>query len=328
MRRMCTASVSEHALECGVRLRHVLAVARASLLSGTLSLLAGCGNYSNEDLAYMAAIPAANDLHTDVPMSALSIVTPPLYQLTRDISGMLDGGTDQMLGLLDTLRTVSPTSRKGTKRYWGPVPDQSRPGWMWQVTIDRPNETTFTYQLGYLPSGASADQASFVEFLNGSFAPGGTIRRGTGELHAHTDLMRSQGVPLRGEGAKDRGFEDVSTFDVAYQTGSYPWSTHTVIVGSASASAPNATTQYDATQSSDGSHTMAFVSPTMDDPSNILSIESRWLPSGAGRSRADVTGGPNAGGNWTECWNQSFEMTFENRSWLLSSTGDVNACIP
>jgi hypothetical protein len=196
------------------------------------------------------------------------------------------------------------------------------------VTIDRPGATLFTYGVGYFPATLPNDELSYVEFLTGSFAPGGTISFGSGELHAHTDVMRTHGVPLRGINEDGTGLENILAIDTTYNTGIFPWTVHTVITGSATSVPPNSTTEYDTTRAADDSRTMMFISPSMDTPGDILSVESRWLPSGAGRSQALVTSGPNSGGRWTECWDGMFQLTYEDQNWSPPPTGDVLTCIP
>src|SRR5581483_3559779 len=74
---------------------------------------AGCGNYSNEDLEFMQALPEKSDLSADVPTRSAVVLanTAELYRMTRDVVVIFNGVVDSFLTLIDAIRSYSPTTR-------------------------------------------------------------------------------------------------------------------------------------------------------------------------------------------------------------------------
>src|SRR5438552_14843228 len=91
-----------------------LALALASLLG------AGCGNYSNEDLAFMNALPKSDVLQLEIPRAgAVEIageaeLAKLTHKTTRDSNGFLGALTT----LVDWIRSHAPTSRTTDSRVW------------------------------------------------------------------------------------------------------------------------------------------------------------------------------------------------------------------
>ena len=91
--------------------------------------LAGCGNYSNEDLEYMNAVPDRDDLAANIPASRLLVNEAELSKTTHEVVATFNGLLNLFLGIVDTVRTYPPTRRLPNQRIWGPVPaEESRAG--------------------------------------------------------------------------------------------------------------------------------------------------------------------------------------------------------
>ena len=83
----------------------------------------GCGNYSNEDLEFMNALPERQDLTAAIPArSAILIGTADLYRMTRNVALVFNGISEALLTVIDTIRAYPPTTRQPNGRIWGPFP--------------------------------------------------------------------------------------------------------------------------------------------------------------------------------------------------------------
>src|ERR1700704_16159 len=117
-----------------------------------LGAAAGCGNYSNEDLEFMAALPEKQELSAEVPTRSALVLgeAAEYYLLTRNVSLIFNGITEAFLGLIDTIRAFPPTTRQPNRRIWGPFPADpvKQPGWMIRMVMERVG-ATFTYNLEF-----------------------------------------------------------------------------------------------------------------------------------------------------------------------------------
>jgi len=111
----------------------------ATFVLGVLG--AGCGNYSNEDLEFMNAVPDQTDLAANLPVrSALATGTEAeLAKDTHDTVKIFNGILDSVLGDVEAIRAVQPTGRGPDSRTWGPFPDTNplQTAWEWQFAMQR-----------------------------------------------------------------------------------------------------------------------------------------------------------------------------------------------
>src|ERR1022692_789570 len=115
-------------------------------------LAVACGNYSNEDLEYMNAVPAGSQLSATLPAYSSTLPASSeaeLAQTTHSVTTQFNQMIANALGGIDAIRSYSPTSRTPTSRIWGPFPANKQPGWDWRLTVshDDPQSTMFTYEL-------------------------------------------------------------------------------------------------------------------------------------------------------------------------------------
>jgi hypothetical protein len=157
--------------------------------------LAGCGNYSTEDLRFLAALPTREDLRVAVPArgsagAALTAAAPdPCPAGTADVwlwakptSDGLNRGVHFLVSLVDAVRRQPPSERGEDLRRWGPFPDERHPGHEVQIVIVRSHPA----ELGGAPRHAYAFQARegagpFRDVLSGTF-DGASSSRGRGML--------------------------------------------------------------------------------------------------------------------------------------------------
>lgn len=302
---------------------------KQGIVLGTVALafaLVGCGNYSNEDLDYLSALPQSDDLSVQAPK--MSAVRPAqeddALQTTTDVTTKLNAMAENLLALVDQIRAGYPTSRQGDKRIWGPGPADNNPGWQLEFTMTKNTAVaavTFDYDLLMLPPGAGEDGAPAV--LTGTF-------QATGGAHGVGHLALTP-APARDAGAALPGLEKLMSLTIDYDTQDWP---HTLMIEAVNVpgidttmDAQDATYTYQRAQNGDGAMSFMFLKDIIAGPLGVdtLQITSHWQGTGAGRSDIAVTGGDGAGLiSWTDCWATDATTAYNSRT----GAGDTNACIP
>jgi hypothetical protein len=285
-------------------------------LAATL-FFAACGNYSNEDLEYMNAVPATEDITAKMPLAARTVNEAELSRDTHAVIKAFNGALD-FLNAADTIRTWPPTTRIPNGRIWGPWPMNDHPGWQMRFTMSRDPATPemFTYRFEVEPIGAG--DAGWILFINGSFlATGGGARKGMGTFHMQADGLRNGGFPI-GPDNDGNVFKDLS---VIYSTAGFPISVTMTLELYPKADLTNLLTiQYHYEEQQTGQAAMEF-SGTDAASGASISVQSRWLATGRGRADATATDGT-VSGTRTECWNDSFVETYNSTPW--DTTAGVN----
>jgi hypothetical protein len=304
---------------------------RRSLLAALLLALGACGNYSNEDLEFMNAVPARDDLTASIPPKPISTgneaeLSAQTHDAVRGFNGMLDG----VLALVEAVRSYEPTSRgrdeqKRETRTWGPIPATDDAtgalnGWEWRFVMARETtpSTVFDYRLELRPLGDP--DAVWTAFIAGGFDAAVGVRRGNGHFLVDFKSLRELGYPFKDE---DRNLNSVA---LTYTTATFPIQVSMMM---AAVDGTTATVDYAAQDDGSGSLTFTLIGDLIDLTPAIetLAITSRWLPSGAGRSDLVVQSGDGAGLRRTQCWNDSFVATYENKAWAPADNfGDPSLC--
>jgi hypothetical protein len=288
---------------------------------------AACGNYSNEDLEYMNAVPDRADLAADLPARSSALAPADeaeLARTTHQVTSVFNGMLDNILGLVDTIRSYQPTSRGPQSRTWGPAPADNQPGWRWRLVVTRADAQTFSYALEFQRDADPPDV--WLAFLGGSFAASSGLRRGVGDLHVDTGMLRANAFPFDADGAK------LQSIDVSYSTRDYPVSVVMDLVTFPDPSVPATTSSahYEYSADAEGRGAMSFVltGDLITGPAvETLDVTSRWLPSGAGRADLTVRQGDGAGLHQAECWDNSFNATYNDKPWSAAEDlGDPSAC--
>lgn len=292
---------------------------------GALALV-GCGNYSNEDLDYLSALPQTDDLSVEAPK--MSAVRPAqeddALQTTTDVTTKLNAMADDLLKLIDQIRAGYPTSRQGDTRVWGPGPADNNPGWQIEFAMTKDAAAvpvTFGYQLLMLPPGAGPGGA--LPVLTGTFqATGGA--HGVGHLELTPATARDAGAVLP-------GLEKLMSLAIDYDSQDWP---HTLTIDATNIAgldptmdAQDAKYSYQRAQNGDGAMSFTFLKDVVSGPMGVdtLQITSHWQGTGAGRADIAVTAGDGAGLiSWTDCWAPEATTTYNSRT----GAGDMSACIP
>jgi hypothetical protein len=295
-----------------------------------VSLLTACGNYSNEDLEYMNAVPARVDIAAVMPRSMiLPANEAELSRLTHDVVNAFNAMLN-FLDLADHIRTFQPTSRIANGRIWGPAPMEENPGWQWRFLVTRnPSEPDmFSYAFQVQPIGG-AD--TWIPFIDGSFAASTGVRKGVGMFSIKTDSLRAAGFPVESNAKK----EILKQLTVMYSTAAFPISVTMQLVlyplGADGDFTNTVTIDYHYEAQSNGQGAMEFKG-TDSTTGWTLGIISRWLPTGRGRADARAMDGAALDMTRTQCWDDSFRATYNYTPWsempAVDNFGDMTVDCP
>ena len=172
-------------------------------LALTLAVLcatgAACGNYSNEDLEFMNALPESSDLAVNMPAvtSAVELaneaeLAKSTHDTTRGLNGLLMG----LVGIVDAVRSYPPTGRTATSRIWGPFPtDRTKLknlDWETKMIVNRDATDLgrFDYEISAHHDGAA--DTDWPVLISGWFQVGKTARRGMGHVELVTATARAE----------------------------------------------------------------------------------------------------------------------------------------
>jgi hypothetical protein len=309
-----------------MRSEHVLL-----LVLPVATLLGACGDYSNEDLEFMNAVPQSSDLHADIPAvtSAVELADEAeLAKQTHTVTTTFNGMADTLVTLVDTVRSYPPTSRTPDSRTWGPFGfDKTKLknlNWQLRVIVARDSTVAdrFDYEIDVHKDG-NAD-TDWPAFVSGFFDAGHTARRGVGQLLLDTAKGRAEGLDVSDFGALDN-------LTIKYDTLDDPLTIDMTIndLPAAGSPDPGSMVVYSYSQAAAGQGEMIFdlignliAGPAIED----LRVTSQWLTTGAGKATVKVLSGDGAGLTQTECWNASFVATYNDKPW--SAAEDVPATPP
>jgi hypothetical protein len=285
---------------------------------------AGCdaGNYSNEDLDFLLAVPERQDIAVRLPTQALETNdSAEYYTATRNTVKSLDATADAFLALIDHVRAHPPSERHADRRVWGPFPVMENPLFLIRLVVDRlsaPGQPLrFRYSVEFR---ARADQSGvFAPLITGEFTPSGEARKGTGVLHFTSMAARAASYPLG-------GLLPIDSLDIEYRTDAFPLRIKVTLVTFPA----RETWVYEHTEEQDGAGSMLFTFPTPGPVITSVRIRSRWLGSGAGRADIDVLAGLpialNAKG--VDCWGIDTRPTYVHRDWDRSvEFGVASDCV-
>lgn len=300
-----------------------------------LCLLAACGgNFSNEDLEYLNALPTREDLASKLPGSdsrsgqglaqrtdRLEVGDPSsLYLDTRRASDDFNRGLDGLLTLLENIRTTPPTTREPNRRIWGPFPAKEQPGNDVRFVMERwEDATTFDYQLQFKPSRAGEE--AWWSFLEGSFRADAGIRKGEGELHLFIAEAMAQGVDVG-------DLRTLKALDVGYQNRELP--SRVEMLFTAQPTPTSSDIRYTYRELPGGFGEMRFLLKDTDavpgGAREDVEITSRWTPDQGGVGTFVITRGDLMGASYRECWDAQNRVTFAKRSWEFFGKGNASDC--
>src|ERR1700737_2968631 len=255
-----------------------------------LICVVGCGgNYSNEDVEFINALPVRGDLESKLPQAtakalestrrdAVAVDQPSqVYLDTKAASDSFNNFLFLLLSLIDDIRKIPPTHRDGDRRIWGPFPSNDYPNVKVQVVIERRQPAFYEYrieqQLKSVPSSAP-----WVPLITGQFRATGGARKGSGELHLLAKATRDAGIPTR-------DLETLDTLDVTYATDRSPLEVDMLIRSVPDPHQVVTTLPYSYREYDDRRGAIQFaVQATSPDGTLTLAVTTHWLPAGQGRA--------------------------------------------
>jgi len=290
-------------------------------------LIPACGNWSNDDLEFLNAMPDKESLRAKIPTGttgglsgegtrrdALAIgERSKLYSDTRGASDQFNGLLNFLLRALDFVRTLPPTTRTSDSRTWGPWDDSENPGFQFRVVIKKASDTQFVYAFQHRLKGGE-----FFDTVTGEFRPTPTLRKGKG------------GLTIHGAGAtqlKDgKLFDTIEKIEMAYVTDQLPVTV--VMKMTARPGQPLTTLEYGYQENADQSGGIGF--RTIGTDPNVIQLDTgtAWLSSGAGYGVATVIEGTYRGATHFECWDASFNTSYVKQTWPGGvELGDPATCV-
>ena len=288
---------------------------------------AGCGNYSNEDLEFMQALPEKADLTAVVPIRSAVVLasSAELYRMTRDVVVVFNGIVDAFVTIIDTIRSYSPTTRHPNERIWGPFPSNDQPGWNIRMLMTFDGATMFTYHIGFRPIGfAGGEDDGWINVINGTFLASGGARKGSGSLDITTAEAHAAGM--------DPGLGYLDTLTATYDNHAFPIAVDLNFTNLPNPAKPDDPTQgiYDfaADENGNGSLSFNFTGNSILGPAtDVVQVTSAWLGSGEGRSDLQVVSGDAAGAHEIQCWDRLFQPVYTDKPWSpVEDIGTLSDC--
>jgi hypothetical protein len=294
----------------------------------TLSLT-GCRQAADE---YREGLPKASMVKLEVPAKAASALTEGFgqsqqelkgdpsggYALTRGATVIVNGGALAVLGLVKAITDHPPTSLKENVAVWGPHTEALSPT-TWKLTVTRNPPKSYTYALE--GKAKTAPDSAYVVVLSGTHTVGASKDAGNGTFLLDWD--RAQTLPEHDD--------NVGTAQFTYSrdaAGVVTVDTHFSQVKDGE-SGNRIDADYGYLSNSQGG---TFEFATLKDmgggtAKERLTINSRWKPTGAGRSDVRASGGDFQGLTATinECWDASFKSQYLNVSYESSQNYGTEA---
>jgi hypothetical protein len=288
-----------------------------------LALTAAC----DKAAAFRSAVPSRSTVQMRVPglddggaiQQALSVgEQAPLYGETVKIATAVNTSVALVFKVIEEILRHPPTSVEDDVAVWGPSEPRGLERLSFRFTVERLDEEHFAYRLEARLKGETSEEA-FVEVFAGETLPGDD-NDGTGTLVYHLGSLRSLGAEpcLTGD------------IEIAYDAASEPRTLDVVFTETANECAGERPTnaRYAYAENEDKSGLMDFAfranvhKPEENKPEKeVLSVRSRWLSSGAGRSDVRVAEGeipadllayiPETSATTVdvvECWDDSFAL--------------------
>jgi hypothetical protein len=158
-----------------------------------LLLICACGTLSNEDVQFLEAMPQKDQLHVQVPKGdtsqpACALGSADVWTSAKTTGDAINAGVDGILGLIDNIRAVPPTTRDTDLRTWGPFPDKDHKGVQIKVTMERELDATGT-PWRWIYTIAAND----LPFLEGEFF-GAAAKNGIGRMTLHFENAWTLGI--------------------------------------------------------------------------------------------------------------------------------------
>jgi hypothetical protein len=272
--------------------------------------LCACGNLSNDDIAFIEALPRTGDLHVQIPpqsvgaASSTALTSCTLGEAqewllgARDTGDKLNSAVDAVLGIIEAIRHASPTSRKSDLRVWS-FPDAKHPGVQMEASLLRvaqPPAATAAQQAWSFAIDARRDAGPWVEILYAYFV-GSDARRGLGEITINFDNSRT----LQINGPND----PPGTMTIHYDLSGDP---RTIQIDLGATGLGLSQFDYFYAGFSNGTGQFDYLFP--DALGNRFALQTSFTAAGAGKAHIFVRTVGGATGTLDECWDAAACLTY------------------
>jgi hypothetical protein len=272
-------------------------------LAGLL-LLVGCGNLSNEDIAFAEALPHRSDLHVQVPpqsaQPACALGEATQWVLgARDTGDKLNAAVDAVLAIVDAIRSSTPTSRKPDLRVWS-FPDQNHPGVQIEASLLRVATSPGTApaaQPWSFAIDASRGNTGFLELMYAYFV-GADARTGQGVIAINFDNSRALQVNAP---------NDPTGIMMIHYDLTSPARTVRVELGATGLGLSQFSYFFSGNADGSGHFDYFFLEPAT---ANRFSLQTAFTAAGAGRAHMQVRTAAGATGSLDECWDATACLSY------------------
>ncbi|HUJ25132.1 MAG TPA: hypothetical protein VLW85_03880 [Myxococcales bacterium] len=297
---------------------------RSGLSAFALAAVCACGNLSNEDLAFLEALPQKDQLHVAVPVAGTSqnlctLGAADVWTSAKSTGDDINAGVEGILALVDQIRAVTPTTRDTDSRAWGPFPDSSHPGYIVQVTMSRELDAQGVPWRWIYDIEERKPPADFLPILEGEFF-GAQARDGIGRITLHFENTTALGI--------NKPTDPTFPAQVLYDLSSDP---HTVALD-----LTNGVTgfglvgfYYGYAGYADGHGRFDYTFPDQQSPGCNVQVTAYFTAQGAGRATFTVhcplglSFGP-----VTQCWDVSACIVYADDPFALTpACGGVKPCL-
>jgi hypothetical protein len=284
------------------------------------AVLTGCIAKDGPDNgAIDQAIPTSDQVQIKLPASNRVVgQLAQYYVVTHDATTSFNGGAAWVLVLIHSIVQLPVSSVSGNVYTWGPGSQPLDPA-NYRLDVTANADGTFDYVLS--GQNKTAANAQWLAVITGHADPGATEGTGNGTLTLDFDAS-AQVDPI--DNASNKG-QIAATYDLDAKTLGLHIST-------TDANNSPVVADYAYAQNPDDSGDMTFTAdedvgggPALEN----LTVRSRWLATGAGRSDVRLEGGDLGATEAlaSQCWNTNFlEVYYTDNVNFLPTDGDPTQC--
>jgi hypothetical protein len=318
-----------------------------------VTLAVGCGDLSQDDLLFRAAIPSSQTLAVTPPGSEDGEATEGQGQALTAACGAvelrcdaafiarsLNRRTFALLALVDRIAASAPTTRAPGRRVWGPAYDDERDAtFRFEMTRDD-DGATFAFCLHGAPGRVvtegtvlGCDVAAtdrFARVLQGSFAPASlaaaSARQGAGTMEFDVAALAALGQDAGADARFARGIAFV------FDNRADATDIHVELDGlTVDGGERGAVYDFERDAAGAGSFAFQFFADVVDGVRPRSALErvrllARWQADRAGRAEGIVDNGDVATPRLvSQCWDRALQTTYA-RGVDGSASGDENRC--
>ena len=302
---------------------------RKSLLCAAV-MLVGCGRMEREE-QFRAVLPTKEMVEVKAPadqgqgleedgVGAQSTQggRSDMYTLTRGATVLVNGGTLAVLSLVGRVTQHRPTTVTEDTAVWGPHTEALSPN-TWKLTVKRTGERTYSYTVS--AKAKEAADSAFVDVISGTHTAAvneaDEPMKGFGQGEFTLDWDKAATLPERDANVgrftvkySRQDAQSVISVDAAFRQ---VWDDN-------KSKRVDLDYRYAATPGQGGQFDFKKVENYLKVSANpeTLTIKSRWLQTGAGRSDVKLSGGDVPAGSElkaNECWDTAFASRFLWASW-------------